>query len=55
MPKKKKEKKLTPNEGDTSTNTEESLISGLIQPGKWDIEEELQGLDTFLEHNRDTE
>lgn len=58
MPRKKKAEKKTItvlNEDDVPVETTEAGVPGFVQPGEWDIKEELEGLDTFLEHNRDVE
>lgn len=58
MPRKKKAEKKTItvlNDDDIPVQVTEAGVPGVVQPGDWDIKEELQGLDTFLEHNRDVE
>lgn len=58
MPRKKKIEKKTItvlNEDDTPVQVTEAGIPGLVHPGESDIEEELKGLDTYLEHYRNLE
>jgi hypothetical protein len=54
MPRKETQKTITVlDEEDIPVKVTNAGLPGVVHPGDWDIEDELRGLDTFIEYVRE--